>query len=399
MKRVLTPHRGSPSSTPIGAFPSGMAVKCRRNAAFSLVELLVVIAIFALLVGLMIPAITRAIEGASRNRCGAKASKLALGMASYNSRNGFLPGVRNSLAVKSPNGAPPRDNTLRMTIGGAYLTAGTIPNSNVSWFIMVLPHIGLPRIYDQCRDGEVWIGSTGTGVASHTRISQDSTFCPSRLDHYNIANGAVNMHYKANGFGAGGPFNRNDGAIGDNANGIFVGIADVAAGDGTGNTLLIAEGSRASWAPNTWSDTNPSNLVGKTVAFNFTTVNGNNASYAVHPDPGGNLLFGFTSSGTVTATTGIVNTNQALYPTTWEQSYGNISAPVHAGGANVAFVDGSFRFLRQDLPPHIYGHLLTHRSVWDGSTYSTNSARANVFLNAFSPPTTNPYILKAEDFK
>lgn len=372
-----------------------VSVRSRPSAGFSLVELLVVIAILATLVALMLPAITRAIEGSSRNRCGAKTAKLALGMASYNSRQGFFPGTRNPLAIKSPNG------NGRLRNSGAVLTPGQfpMPDSNASWFLMILPHLGLTNLYDRCVDGAIWIGSTGTGEASHTRINQDLTFCPSRLDHYNIANGAVNMHYKANGAGAGGAFNRNDGAIGDNANGVFVSLADVAAGDGASNTLLIAEGKRASWMPNTWSDTK--NTAGKTICGTFTTVGKHNAAYVVHPDPGGQLLFGFTASGTVSATTPIVNTQQGLFPTTMEQSYANASAAVHPGGANAAFVDGSFRFLRQDLPPHIYGHLLTHRSVWNGSSYSTNSPRAQVFLNALpttTPPTTNPYPLAPDDF-
>lgn len=209
------------------------------------------------------------------------------------------------------------------------------------------------------------------------------------------------MHYKANGAGAGGSFNRNDGAIGDNSNGIFVSLSDVVAGDGAANTLLIAEGKRDRWMPNTWSWFTGGPPPGWINYGTFVHVGGNNNvanPRVIHPDPGGNLLFGFTPSGAVVATTPIVNTQQPLFPTNLEQSFANASAAVHPGGANVAFVDGSWRFLRQDLPPHIYGHLLTHRSVWDGSTslYSTNSARANEFLKC--PPAPMPYTPKPEDY-
>jgi prepilin-type processing-associated H-X9-DG protein len=275
-----------------------------------------------------------------------------------------------------------------------------MPNSNVSWFIMILPYVGFANQFNDCVDGQIWFGSAGTGSTSHSQISNDVTYCPSRADHYNMANGGVNMHYRANGAGAStaaGSFNRNDGAIGDNANNVFVSLSDVVAGDGAANTLLIAEGKRDRWYPWTWS--NP-NTPGVTVVGTFTSTGGHNNSppFLVHPDPGGNLLFGFTPSGTVNATTPIINTQQVLFPTSAEQSFANASEAVHPGGANVAFVDGSWRFLKEDLAPHVYGHLLTHRSVWDGSNYSTNSARANVFLKLVPAPATNPYTLKTEDY-
>jgi prepilin-type processing-associated H-X9-DG protein len=272
-----------------------------------------------------------------------------------------------------------------------------MPASNASWFLMILPHVGLTGIYNDCVDGKLWFGNSAAGVWSHSKINQELTVCPSRVDFYNLAYGGMNMQYRANGAGASTAaafFNRNDGAIGDNSNGIFVSLADVVAGDGAANTLLIAESKRERWMPNTWSQWD---VPGLTNCGEFVAVNKNNSppgkERVIHPDPGGNLLFGFTSSGTVVATTRIVNTSQALFPTTLEQSYANASVGVHPGGANVAFVDGSFRFLREDLPPHIYAHFLTHRSVWNGSSYSTNSARANVFLNALpttTPLTTNP---------
>lgn len=395
---------GAPRLVGAWAFPpdSVSHERWRRVAAFSLVELLVVVAILALLVGLMLPAITKSIEASSRNRCGAKVAKLALGMASYNSRHGFFPGIRNPLAIPSPNGNVNGQRLRTTGSSGPFLAPGAypMPDSNANWFLAILPHVGLTTLYNEALAGNLWYGSQGgSSITSHERINQEITFCPSRLDHYNIANGGINMHYRANGAGASiapGSFNRNDGAIGDNANGVFVSLSDVVSGDGSANTLLIAEGKRDRWMPWTWS--NAGDFSGTHYAT-FVHVNGNNSTAnprKIHPDPGGNLLFGFTSSGTVNSSTAIVNANQVMFPTTWEQSFGNISAPVHPGGANVAFVDGSFRFLRQDLPPYLYGHLVTHRSVWDGSNYSTNSARANVFLKC--PPGPTPYTPNPEDF-
>jgi prepilin-type processing-associated H-X9-DG protein len=271
---------------------------------------------------------------------------------------------------------------------------------------MILPHVGFQNLFNDCVDGKVWWGATGYGgTPSHTDITQDVTVCPSRADNYQLGYGGINMTYKANGAGAGGSFNRNDGAIGDNANNVFVSLADVSSADGASTTLLIAEGTRDRWFPNTWSDSG--NMAGKTSVGTFIAVGGgqypNNATPPrnVHPDPGGNLLFGFSQSGTVNSTTRVVNNRPAVafLPGTIDNNIGgNVSKFAHPDGANVAFVDGSWRFLSTQIAPHVYGHLVTHRSVWDGASYSTNSPRANVFLMSQPAPATHPYVFKPGDY-
>jgi prepilin-type processing-associated H-X9-DG protein len=169
------------------------------------------------------------------------------------------------------------------------------------------------------------------------------------------------------------PFKVDDGAIGDNANGIYATMADIAAGDGSANTLLITEGYNQPWYPQLVAEANAGTpgalLFG---SYWFVPVN----------EAGGEQLFGF--SGTPTATTRIINGG------------GWFPSSVHPGGAVAAFADGSTRFLRQDLQPHVYGHLVTRRSVWNGTTYSTNSPLANGFLQC--SPAPKPYTLKAEDY-
>jgi hypothetical protein len=62
----------------------------------------------------------------------------------------------------------------------------------------------------------------------------------------------------------------------------------------------------------------------------------------------------------------------------------------------VAFADGSTRFLRDSIMPYVYGHLLTRRSVWNGTTYSNNSSVANGVLQA--APAPKPYALDPKDY-
>lgn len=380
--------------------------------AFSLVELLVVMGILLLVMVLALPALLKSIEAADRNRCAVNQTKLALGMASYDTRNGFFPGIRNTLNIQSPNGTDTAF-LLRLTPGGSQLQSGQfpMPASTTNWFVMILPYVGFSPVFDLVVDGRVWIGNTADFPINHPGTSQDITTCPARAGFYDTADSHAgkNMHYAANGAGAStaaGSFNRNDGAIGDNSNGVFVSMANVVAADGASTTILISEryvgsngvGLDKSWMPHTWSLASRASAAGLTPYGSFTTFRGNNGWYVVHPDPGGVLIIGFVpGNSAVSASTRIINTGAWSLP----NSGLNASQAAHPGGVYAAFVDGSVRFLRDDLAPHVYAHLMTHRSVWNGSSYSTNSTRVNTYLNALpttSPPTTNPYTFKPGDY-
>jgi prepilin-type N-terminal cleavage/methylation domain-containing protein/prepilin-type processing-associated H-X9-DG protein len=346
--------------------------------AFTLVELMVVIGIVATLMVLLLPAVNSAVESGRRTQCVANQTKLASAMAMYDSRNNFLPGVRNKLLIKSA-GSMPR---CSLSHNGVALAAGARPigMSTPGWFIMLLPMLERQDLFDGVIGGQIWMahGNAGTSNTGPSGLANNLAMCPSAGSWHSIARIWNNLFYRANGAGmASTPFKVDDGAIGDNANGIYATMADIAAGDGSANTLLITEQDAATWYPYVIYH-NPDS----THPCFFSTVGGDNGGYQVFPEPGGGHLFGF--SGTPTATTRIINGG------------GWFPSSVHPGGAVAAFADGSTRFLRQDLQPHVYGHLVTRRSVWNGTTYSTNSPLANGFLQC--SPAPKPYTLKAEDY-
>ena len=62
-----------------------------RRAAFTLIELLVVISIIGIIVSLLLPAIQKARESASRLQCSNNMRQVGIAVASYESRTNRLP--------------------------------------------------------------------------------------------------------------------------------------------------------------------------------------------------------------------------------------------------------------------------------------------------------------------
>ena len=141
----------------------------RRSSAFTLVELLVVIAIIGILIALLLPAVQAARESARKMACQNSIKQLALAALNHESSIGGLPAF-------SPFAAS----------GGNLLIAPDTANVNAgalmySWVLPTLPYLEEQALFDQFDlDTPVYLQVTETGDELNPQANQPAALlCPS----------------------------------------------------------------------------------------------------------------------------------------------------------------------------------------------------------------------------
>jgi type II secretory pathway pseudopilin PulG len=302
-----------------------------------LIELLVVIAIIAVLIGLLLPAVQKVREAASRLSCQNNLKQIGLGLHNYQTTNGYFPPG----ALRTPNSG---------AIAPFYQKFGVNTNGvRISWAVFVLPYVEQDNLFRQYNINADWADpandavrqtnlkvmvcpSTPGGMRTFTRsVAPTTGGVTAAARTLTIANGdyAPNNAYSTALEGAGYV------DVSVNPNGILQvnaawSVPEIL--DGTSNTILISE---CAGRPDRWQ-------AGRLISLNGQTDGGwadHDCEYIVH---------GFTADG-----------NSSPGPCHTNCTNNNEVYSFHNGGANHIMGDGSVRFISASMNIREFVKLVT----------------------------------------
>jgi prepilin-type N-terminal cleavage/methylation domain-containing protein/prepilin-type processing-associated H-X9-DG protein len=334
---------------------------------FTLIELLVVIAIIAVLIGLLLPAVQKVREAASRAKCQNNMKQLGLAILNYESKFKKLPNGGKGVDESQPEPCP---------IIFANVTIN--PKTNLLYAIQsmhtyILPEMEMDTIYKQINLNAYYNQANsfpGNPQASALHLNAFRTvvpsfICPSAPGESSDPSGYGYTHYVPT---VSVQVNPNTGL--PDANSGEVGalhargskMADVT--DGASNTLLLAE-----CAGRTEKFINGNYLDPAVAGFGGVTVDPSDAIYGKYrrswrwaeQDNAISVAGDPLNSGKV------VSNNSTPYggPTTCPWSTMMDCGPndeifaFHSGGTNLLYLDGHVTFVKDSIDPRLFRRLIT----------------------------------------
>lgn len=294
----------------------------RKFRGFTLIELLVVIAIIAVLIALLLPAVQQAREAARRSQCKNNLKQYGLGLHNYHDTYGMFPIAGQNwgqpLIGWQPRILPYMDqaplfNALNFSNGGAAYST-TLPNGKVAQTVNV-PYAKCPTDPSAQLNRTDWAQSSYCGSLGSQRTPSASGSCNTWLNpgtNYENPGGGADHGNTTDAKDLSGMFGRL---------GPLIKIANVT--DGTSNVIMVGE---------ILSDCNDH-------TGNWWDYNQGGNAHASTAVP----LNDMTTCPNSKRITNAACTN----PNNWNYSWGFRSA--HVGGAHFVLVDGSVRFIGENI--------------------------------------------------
>ena len=306
----------------------------RTRKGFTLIELLVVIAIIAILIGLLLPAVQKVREAASRLQCGNNLKQLGIAMHACHDANGYLP----------PGNSKPNAYAVH---------------------VFLLPYLEQEPLYRT-----IALGLAQDNVANDParKVALKMFRCPSDpqsavpagwAGNNYVANYGTTLAWQLDNSGANGVFTHVLGAVGTK----FTDITD-----GQSNTAAFSERMKGDWSnaistprsdmlnPKSDKPTTPDQATTMCRALNPA-----NLALQGHSNFGANWIKG--SQDTMYSHVGPPNDPRCSFKANGTQSMPPNSA--HTGLVNVLLCDGAVRPIRQDVS------IATWRALGTRASYDT----------------------------
>ncbi len=367
----------------------------RNRTGFTLVELLVVITIIGVLAGLLLPAVQSAREAARLAQCGTQLKNLGLAAIQYENAKGEMPGYCMDFGT-FPGGADPSD-----------LDAGNSPAHRKigTWAVALLPYLdGQPtyEVWSQDKypvigpgspENPASSGESGNGYTVNASPNLPIMQCPS--SSVIVGDRGRNSYVSNNGFhpldsggnwcvidhGTPGSTVANFKSSQSRANGVFnnkfAGASNVAVGDrvrmddfkdGMGNTVLFSENLQAlPWHRSGLLGGPGGDLSSNSLSYDAMSRYTNGMVYW-HADPNTSR---FTTAEAPAGPLAVLKINGGLNNT----DASNLVMPTavnvntaaqlarpssqHVDGVNMAFADGTVRFIGQGIDYRVYQAYMT----------------------------------------